>query len=465
MAKKLFTGGTVVSGAGCRKADVLVDGERIVAVGDCPEALDAPDLERIDVSGKLLFPGFIDGHTHMDLDVSDTVTIDGFDSGTRAEVAGGTTCIVDFATQNRGESLAFALEHWHGKADGKANCDYAFHLALSDWNESVSRELGQVVAGGIGSFKLYTTYDGMVVDDRTIYEIFSRLKELGGIAGVHCENKGIIDARLGQVLARKGNRKQVSDYPWTRPALAEAEAVNRVLNIAACVDTPVIIVHLSSRQGWEEVCRARQRGQKVYVETCPQYLVMDQSRYSLPDQEARRYMIAPPLRGTEDQEILWKALADGVVDTIATDHCSFTRQQKEAGREDFSRTPCGMPGAEERPGLVYHFGVGQGRITLEQMCRYLAENPARLYRLYPRKGVIAPGSDADLVVWDPEAEWTLSEKTQQSAADYCPLEGTRLKGRGEQVYLRGRLVARNGELLEPYTGKYVTADTKEPIDF
>lgn len=463
----------MVSGAGCVKADVLVDGERIVAVGDAgldpvsgpdgPDSWDVGDGERIDVSGKLLFPGFIDGHTHMDLDVSDTVTIDGFDSGTRAEVAGGTTCIVDFATQNRGESLAYALEHWHGKADGKANCDYAFHLALSDWNESVSRELGNVVAGGIGSFKLYTTYDGMVVDDKTIYEIFSRLKELGGIAGVHCENKGIIDARLGEVLARKGNRLDVADYPWTRPALAEAEAVNRVLKIAACVDTPVIIVHLSSREGYEEVRRARERGQKVYVETCPQYLVMDRSRYTLPAPEARRYMIAPPLRGKEDQAVLWKALAEGAVQTIATDHCSFTREQKEAGREDFSKTPCGMPGAQERPGLIYHLGVLQGRLSLEQMCQLLAENPAKLYRLYPRKGVIAPGSDADLVVWNPDAQWQLSEKTQQSAADYCPLEGTCLKGRAELVYLRGKLVARDGKIVEAYAGRYVKAETDGAI--
>lgn len=454
MGKLLFRGGRVISGEGSREMDVLVEGEKIAAVGD---NLEAGDARQIDVSGKYLFPGFIDGHTHMDLDVSDTVTADGFDSGTKAEISGGTTCIVDFATQNRGESLNAALNHWHEKADGKASCDYAFHLALSDWNEKVSRELEHVINGGIRSFKLYTTYDAMAVDDKTIYEIFTRLKKLGGIAGVHCENKGIIDGRLEEVLERKGNRKHVSDYPWTRPNLAEAEAVSRVLKIAACVDIPVIIVHLSSWEGYEEIRQARMRGQKVFAETCPQYLLMDRSLYDLPDKEARKYMIAPPLREEKDRKALWNALTEGSIQTIATDHCSFTVKQKNAGEEDFSRTPCGMPGAEERPGLIYHYGVRQGKITLEQMCGYLSENPAKLYGLYPQKGVIAPRSDGDIVVWNPGQQWMLSAKSQQSRADYCPLEGTQLEGRAEQVYLRGQMAAENGVIQKAYAGKYVTA--------
>lgn len=455
MRKLLFQGGNVVSAAEIRNVDVLTEGEKILAVG---ENLSPEDAEIIDVSGKYLFPGFVDAHTHMDLEVSGTVTADGFDSGTQAELSGGTTCIVDFATQNRGESLAYALGRWHKKAEGKSGCDYAFHLALSDWNQEVSRELEQVTAQGIRSFKLYTTYEGMAVDDKTIYEVLARLKELKGIAGIHCENKGIIDARLEEVLRKQGSRRRVSDYPGTRPALAEAEAVSRILKIAACVDTPVVIVHLSSAAGYEEVRLARERGSSVYVETCPQYLLMDESRYFLPDEEARKYMIAPPLRKTEDQQVLWKALAEGNIQTIATDHCSFTTRQKAMGAKDFARTPCGMPGAEERPALMYHFGVRQGKITPEQMCGFLAENPAKLYRLYPKKGVIATGSDADLVVWNPETEWILSAKTQRSAADYCPLEGTRLRGRAEQVYLRGSLAAENGRICKKYAGIYQTAE-------
>lgn len=457
MQKILFQGGTVISSTGRTKADLLVEGGKILAVGS---SLDAEGAEVVNVAGKYLFPGFIDSHTHMDLEVSGTVTADGFDTGTRAELSGGTTCIVDFATQNRGETLSYALKHWHEKADGKANCDYAFHLALSDWNESVSQELEEVAAGGIHSFKLYTIYDGMVVDDKRIYQILSRLKELGGIAGIHCENKGIVDARLEEVLRKKGNRQDVSDYPGTRPPLAEAEAISRILKIAACVDTPVIIVHLSSKEGYREIQQARKRGQTVYVETCPQYLLMDSTRYTLPGNEARKYMIAPPLREKEDQGALWQALTQGEIQTVATDHCSFTLRQKDMGKHDFAQTPCGMPGAEERPALLYHFGVTQGRISLEQMCACLSETPAKLYRLYPQKGTLTPGSDADIVVWNPSTPWTLSAQTQQSASDYCPLEGTALKGRAEQVYLRGKLAAQNGSLTKKHLGKYIKTGTE-----
>ena len=452
--KRLFRGGIVVSGEECKKADVLIEDEKIVKV---EENIEDPADEVLDVTGKYLFPGFIDGHTHMALEVSGTITADDFDTGTRAELAGGTTCIVDFATQNKGESLALALENWHKKADGKAHCDYAFHLAISDWNPDISSELEQIVAGGIHSFKLYTTYDAMIVDDKSIYEILARLKELGGIAGIHCENKGIIDARLEEVIREKGDRKNVSDYPGTRPACAEAEAVNRILNIARCVDTPVIIVHLSSEEGYKEVLRARESGQTVYVETCPQYLVMDESFYELKDNEGKKYMIAPPLRKVSDQDVLWEALKTDKIQTIATDHCIFTTAQKDMGKDDFSKTPCGMPGAEERPALIFHFGVNEERIRMEQMCRFLAENPAKLYHLYPKKGVIAPGSDADIVVWNAETNWSLSAATQQSASDYCPLEGLHLKGRAERVYLRGMLAAQNGEIIEEYKGKYLKA--------
>lgn len=452
--KRLFKGGMVVSAQEVKQLDVLVKGEKILAMG---EDLEFEGVQIIDMEGKYLFPGFIDAHTHMDLEVSDTVTADGFDTGTKAELSGGTTCIVDYATQNKGESLSYALEHWHEKAEGRASCDYAFHLAISDWNEEVSRELKEVAASGIHSFKLYMTYDAMIVDDKTIYEILSRLKELGCIAGVHCENHGIIAARVEEVLRKKGSRRAVSDYPDTRPPEAEAEAVARLLKIARCVDTPVIIVHLSSQEAYEEIVRAREKGQIVYVETCPQYLVMDRSKYDLPDNEGRNYMIAPPLRAKSSQEVLWNALREDKIQTICTDHCSFTMEQKRMGAEDFAKVPCGMPGGEERPGLIYHFGVGEGWLTLEQMCKYLAENPAKLYHLYPRKGVIAPGSDADLVVWNPHTEWTLSAREQKSAADYCPLEGMKLKGRAEQVYLRGKLMAMNGVILKEYGGSYITA--------
>jgi len=449
--KQLLKGGTIVTGEGTRKADVLIEDETIAEVG---ENLTCEDALVTDVTGKYIFPGFIDAHTHMALEVCNTITADKFDSGTKAELAGGTTCIVDFATQEKGESLKEGIDHWHTKADGKSSCDYAFHLAIGDWNDAVSKELDQVVADGISSFKLYMTYDNRV-DDQQMYEIFTRLKEVGGIAGVHCENHGIIQARLAQVVQEAGSRADVSYYPWTRPPEAEAEAIDRMLKIAKCVDIPVIVVHLSTEAGYREIEQARALGQTVYVETCPQYLVMDDERYQLSNEEARKYMIAPPLRRKTDQEVLWRALSEDKLQTISTDHCSFTPEQKMAGEGDFSNTPCGMPGAETRPALIYHYGVSTGKLSLEQMCRYLSENPAKLYHLYPRKGAIAPGSDADITVWDPKETWTLSAAHQQSVAGYCPLEGLELTGRAEKVFLRGKLSAADGEIVEENRGIYI----------
>lgn len=455
--KLLLKGGTVVSGRESCRADVLIEGEKILAVG---ENLSAEGAEVTDVSGKYLFPGFIDAHTHMALEVCNTITADLFDTGTKAELAGGTTCIIDFATQYEGETFAQALANWHQKADGQSSCDYAFHMAISEWNEELSREIETLAKEEISSYKLYMTYDNRV-DDETMYKVLKRLKEVGGLAGVHCENHGIISARLQETLAEKGNRKDVSDYPLTRPEEAEAEAVSRLLKIAKCVDVPVVVVHLSTAAGYREAIRAREEGQTVYIETCPQYLVMDDSRYSLPSSEARLYMCAPPLRKKTDQEVLWDGLAKGTIDTVATDHCSFTPQQKEAGAADFSKTPGGMPGAQDRPALIWQFGVQTGKISKEQMCLTLSENPAKLYHLYPRKGVLAAGSDADIVVWDPNGSQTISAKEAYSAAGYAPMEGTVINGCAEKVYLRGKLAAEKGRVLEEKQGIYLTHGTEK----
>ncbi|MDO5147177.1 MAG: dihydropyrimidinase [Eubacteriales bacterium] len=454
--KLLLKGGKIVSGEKVQVADVLVQGEKILAVG---ENLTDSDADIVDVSGKYLFPGFIDAHTHMALEVCNTITADKFDTGTKAELAGGTTCIVDFATQYEGESFAQAMDNWHRKADGESSCDYAFHMAISQWDEERWEEIEKLAKEEVSSFKLYMTYDNRV-DDETMYHILRRLKEVGAIAGVHCENHGIISARLKEQLVDKGGREDVSAYPGTRPEEAEAEAVSRLLKIAKCVDTPVIVVHLSTAAAYREVLKAREEGQTVYIETCPQYLVMDESRYSLPSDEARLYMCAPPLRRKENQKTLWEGLSEGKIDTVATDHCSFTPEQKEAGASDFAKTPGGMPGAQDRPALLWQFGVNSKKITPEQMCGYLSENPAKLYHLYPRKGVIAPGSDADIVVWNPDANWTIRADQSYSAAGYSPMEGTEINGRAEKVYLRGRLAAENGQILEEKLGVYIPHGTK-----
>lgn len=452
--RRILKGGTIVSGRELKKMDVLMDEEhgKICAVAE-QIGIESPDVEVVDVSGMLLFPGFIDAHTHFDLEVSNTVTADGFETGTKAAVSGGTTLIIDFATQNRGETLSEALENWHRKADGRCFCDYGFHMAISDWNEAVSRELETMIENGVTSFKLYMTYDAMVLNDKCIYQVLKRLKALGGITGVHCENMGLIEALVEEEKAQ--GHLGPDAHPRTRPDLAEAEAVGRLLKLAKAADAPVIVVHLSSGAGYQEIKNAREAGQEIYVETCPQYLLMDDSRYGLPGFDGAKYVCSPPLRKGGDQTRLWNALHKNHIQTISTDHCSFTLEQKAAGTDDFSRIPNGMPGVENRPVLMYTYGVRAERITLSQMCRLLSENPAKLYGVYPEKGCIAPGSDADIVVWDPNVNWTISVKNQVSAADYSPYEGAPVTGMARQVYLRGRLAAENGKPVEAQLGSYV----------
>lgn len=457
--KRLLKGGTVVSGNGCRTQDVLIEDEKIVKVA---EGITDNEAELMDVTGKLIFPGFIDAHTHFNLEVSKTVTADDFETGTKAALSGGTTMIIDFATQYRHETLAEALENWHKKADGKCFCDYGFHLAISGWNEGVSEELEQIVADGVSSFKMYMTYKDMILEDKELYQVLKRLKEVGGIAGVHCENSGLIEALVQEEKAQ--GHLDTSAHPRTRPELVEAEAVGRLLKIAKQADAPVIIVHLSSGAGYQEVKYARERGQEVYLETCPQYLLLDDSVYRLPDFEGSKYVISPPIRKTEDQTRLWNALKKNHIQTIATDHCSFTTAQKSAGKDDFTMIPCGMPGVELRPVLIYTYGVLNHHLTVEQMCRLLSENPAKLYGAYPQKGVIAEGSDADIVVWDPDASWVMTKENQVANTDYCPFEGWEAKGKASKVFLRGRLVAENGRVADEKKGTYVKRKRRVSLD-
>ena len=272
--KKLLKGGVIVGASGCRKADLLIDGERIEAVG---EALSCPEAEVIDVSGKLLFPGFLDAHTHFDLEVCNTVTADDFYTGGRSALRGGTTTVIDFACPNKGETLHTGLARWHEKADGKTGCDYGFHMTIDDWNETIEREIDDMYAEGISSFKMYMTYPAMMIGDEAMYKALKKLKEKGGICGVHCENAGVIDALIAEKKAAGENG--VHCHPETRPDIMEAEAVGRLLRIAEQVDVPVVIVHTTNIEALDEIANARWRGQKVFVETCPQYLVLDDSVY------------------------------------------------------------------------------------------------------------------------------------------------------------------------------------------
>ena len=449
--KYLFKNGTVVSGRGTRRADVLVENENILQVG---RNLSDPLARAIDVTGKLLMPGFIDAHTHFDLDVCNTTTADDFDSGTKSAIRGGTTTIVDFACPNKGESLHHGLDLWHRKADGKCWCDYGFHMTIDDWNAEIEKEIDDMYAAGISSFKMYMTYPAMMIGDEAMYKALKKLKEKGGICGVHCENSGVINALIEEKKA--AGEMGVSSHPETRPDFLEAEAVSRLLRIAQAVDIPVVIVHLTNAATLAEVTAARRRGQKVYVETCPQYLVLDDSVYYNEDfSRAARYVCAPPLRKPEDCRALWAGLRKGDIQTISTDHCAFTLAQKDAGRGDFTKIPGGLPGVEARGELVYSFGVTTRKISLATMCKVLSENPAKLYGMFPRKGVIAPGADADIVVYDPQADHILRAEDMVSCAGYTPYEGFVTHGSVSQVWLRGKLMVENGHVIGEQEGQYI----------
>ena len=449
--KYLFKNGSVVSGRGTRRADVLVENEIILQVG---RNLSYPRARAIGVTGELLMPGFIDAHTHFALDVCNTTTADDFDSGTKSAIRGGTTTIVDFACPNKGESLHHGLDLWHRKADGKCWCDYGFHMTIDDWNAEIEKEIDDMYAAGISSFKMYMTYPAMMIGDEAMYKALKKLREKGGICGVHCENSGVINALIEEKKA--AGEMGVSSHPETRPDFLEAEAVSRLLRIAQAVDIPVVIVHLTNAATLAEVTAARRRGQKVYVETCPQYLVLDDSAYYNEDfSRAARYVCAPPLRKPEDCRALWAGLRKGDIQTISTDHCAFTLAQKDAGRGDFTKIPGGLPGVEARGELVYSFGVTTRKISLATMCKVLSENPAKLYGMFPRKGVIAPGADADIVVYDPQADHILRAEDMVSRAGYTPYEGFVTHGSVSQVWLRGKLMVENGHVIGEQEGQYI----------
>lgn len=449
--KYLLKNGTLVSGEGTEKQDILIEGEKIVKIAPHIEEQDA---EEIDVEGKLLFPGFIDGHTHFDLEVAGTVTADDFETGTKAAVLGGTTLVVDFASQDKGgHTLKEGLEKWHKKADGKCSCDYSFHMSIVEWNEETEKEIQDMIEEGITSFKLYMTYPAMMVEDRDLYKILKKLNECGCFAGVHCENAGVIDALIEE--AKKEGRLGPENHPLVRPDTMEAEAVHRLLVIAKEAGAPVMVVHLTNKKAYEEILKARENGQTVLAETCPQYLLLDDSAYSKPDFGGAVYVCAPPLRKKEDQECLWEGLAKGEIQTVATDQCSFTLEQKAMGKDDFTKIPGGLPGVQTRGTLLYTYGVREGKITVEQMCRLLSENPAKLYGVYPRKGALLEGSDGDIVVFDPEKESVISAKTHGYNTDNNPFEGFALHGDIDKVFLRGSLVVENGEVIKEKAGTYI----------
>ncbi|MGH9399500.1 MAG: dihydropyrimidinase, partial [Thermoanaerobaculia bacterium] len=418
--KTLIRGGTVVTAADQYKGDVFIEDEKIVSIGT---SLALAADKTIDASGKYVLPGGIDVHTHLDMPFGGSTSADDFESGTVAAAYGGTTSIVDFAIQYKGQTLRQAWENWMKKAQGKAAIDYGFHLIITDLPESVEKEMDALVAEGVTSFKLFMAYRGvLMLDDGSIFRAFLRTGENGGTICMHAENGDVIDVLVRRALAEGHTAPKW--HALTRPPRAEAEATYRAICLAEMAGVPLYVVHLSAAEALEQITLARDRGLPAYAETCPQYLFLSYANYEEPDFNGAKYVMSPPLRAAGNEEALWRGLAGNDLQAISTDHCPFCmKEQKELGKNDFSKIPNGAPGIETRMTLVYDGGVCRGRIGLNRFVELTSTAPAKIFGLFPRKGTIAPGSDADIVIFDPNKKHVLSAKTLHMKVDYNPYEG------------------------------------------
>src|SRR4051794_30534323 len=450
----LIKGGRVITAADDYVGDVLVDGERISLIG---ESLDVEADRVIDASGKYVLPGAIDPHTHLDMPFGGTVTIDDVTSGQTAAAFGGTTCHVDFCIQGHGQSFAEALDGWHAKREGKAIIDNGFHIAVTDLVEGGSlEELATLPAQGVTSYKLFMAYKGvLMVDDETLFRTMEVAAQTGALVMVHAENGDAIDVLVKRALAE--GKTEPKYHALTRPPETEGEATNRAIQLAHVAGAPLYVVHVSCKESVEPIAIARDKGWDVWGETCTQYFFIDYDFLEKPNFEGAKYVYTPPPRDKANQDVLWNAVRTDVLSAISTDHCAFLWDgQKTLGRDDFSKIPNGGPGIENRLQMIHEFGVRAGRISLNRMVELLATNPAKLFGLYPRKGTVAVGSDADLVVFDPEKQVTISAATHHSKVDYNLYEGTRVTGSPEVVLLRGNVLVEGDELVaEPGIGRFV----------
>ena len=450
----LIRSGRIITAADDYVGDVLVDGERISMIG---ESLDVDADRVIDASGKYVLPGCVDPHTHLDMPFGGTVTIDDVTSGQTAAAFGGTTCHVDFCIQARGSSFAEALATWHEKREGKQVIDMGYHIAVTDLREGGSlEELARLPEQGITSYKLFMAYKGaLMVDDETLFRTMEVAAETGALVMVHAENGDAIDVLIKRALAAGNTAPHF--HALTRPPELEGEATNRAIQLARIAGAPLYVVHVSCKEAVDPIARAREQGWDVWGETCTQYFFVDYTYLERPDFEGAKYVYTPPPRSRENQEILWHAVRSDILSAISTDHCAFLWDgQKSLGKDDFSKIPNGGPGLENRLHMIHEFGVRQGRISLNRMVELLATNPAKLFGLYPRKGTIAVGSDADIVVFDPTKKHTITAASQHSKTDYNLYEGTEVTGTPETVLLRGNVLVEGGELVaEPGIGQFV----------
>jgi dihydropyrimidinase len=445
--KTIIRGGTVVTAVDQYRGDVLIEDEKITAIATSFDGVDAD--RTINASDKLVIPGGIDVHTHLDMPFGGTTSADDFESGTIAAAHGGTTSVVDFAIQYHGQTLRQALDAWSKKAEGKAAIDYGFHMIITELTDAVEKEMDALVREGVTSFKLFMAYPGVfMLDDGSIFRALLRTGENGGTICMHAENGGVIDVLVKKALAE--GKTEPKYHALTRPACAEAEATHRAIALAEIAGVPIYIVHLSAGEALEMVTAARDRGLPAYAETCPQYLFLSYDNYEEPGFEGAKYVMSPPIRLKENQDKIWRGLAFNDLQAISTDHCPFCmKEQKVLGKDDFSKIPNGAPGIETRMSLVYDGGVRTGRISVNRFVELTSTSPAKIFGLFPRKGTIAPGSDADVVVFDPNRKQTLSAKTLHMKVDYNPYEGREITGVSETVLSRGKVIVENGK----FTGR------------
>ena len=442
--KTLIQGGHIVTAVDSYVADILVDGSTVALIGRELQSIVGSVDKTIDAGGKLVIPGGIDPHTHLDLPFGGTSSSDDFETGTRAAAIGGTTTIIDFAVQYHGQALNQALDVWFAKAEGKASIDYGFHLIVTDLPDQRLPELHSLIDQGVSSFKLFMAYPGVfLVDDGTIFKAMTAAGERGGLICMHAENGVVIDVLVKRALAE--GKTAPKYHALTRPTRAEAEGVHRAIAIAEMANSPVYIVHLSCYDALKEVQAARDLGLPAFAETCPQYLFLDYSLYEQQDFEGAKYVMTPPLRDKSNQEQLWKGLRGNDLQVISTDHCPFCfKEQKELGRGDFSKIPNGGPGVENRMSLIYDGGVAQKRISLNRFVELTSTAAAKIFGMFPRKGTIAVGSDADIVIFDPNREQTISAATHHMRVDYSAYEGRKVRGVTETVLSRGQVIVENG---------------------
>jgi dihydropyrimidinase len=451
--RTLIKNGRIVTAVDDYHADLLiVDG----TIAEIARNITDGDAEVLDARGRMVIPGGVDPHTHLESFSGRTTTSDDFLTGSRAAAVGGTTTLIDFAKQGKGDMLTQVYDTWQDKARGRTCIDYAFHLIVVEVDQARLEEIPWIIAQGVTSAKMYMAYRGrLMVDDGTIFRTMQVFKQHGGLVALHAENGDVIDVLIQQAIAAGHTAPKY--HAKTRPPVAEAEAVFRAICIAEIAECPVYFVHMSSRQAVEQLQRARDRGLPVFAETCPHYLLLDESLYDQPGFEGGKYVLTPPLRTVEHQEALWTGVRAGDIAVISTDHCPYCfADQKALGKDDFSKIPNGGPGIENRLSLIYNAGVHGGRINDNKFVDLIATQPAKIFGLFPRKGTIAVGSDGDVVIFDPQGELEISAATHMMNIDYNMYEGMRVRGTADEVLLRGKPIVRERKYVgQPGDGQYI----------